>query len=101
MTEPVYERGVWCFWLAADDPILQYVSHLNCVLAVSYMAPSFAQRPQGRALVAINPRYDYEEVWLWLDDLLAAETQAIHLGEAWEVAINSACDEGLSDEWDS
>jgi hypothetical protein len=90
MTEPFYERGVWCFWLAADEEVLRFVSHLYCVLTVSF-TPSLLQRRQsGRGMVCINPRYDHQEAWLWIYDLLEGECNPVELDELWEQAINMA-----------
>jgi len=97
MTDPFQDRGMWCFWLSADDHVLQFVSHLNCVLNISYMSP-FSPRPRGRALIAINPRYDAQEVWLWIDELLETETKEIELDESWENAIATACAEQPKDD---
>jgi hypothetical protein len=101
MTEPFVERGVWCFWLAADEPILQFVNHLNCVLTASFMAAPFLRRPSGRAMIAINPRYDHQEVWLWIYELLEMETQNIELSERWEAMIDAVCQQEANDsEWE-
>jgi hypothetical protein len=91
MTEPFQEREVWCFWLAAEEPVLQFVQNLHCIMAVSASTP-FGRRPPGRVLVTMNPRYDAQEVWLWIYDLLEAETQQIELDDSWEAAIVMACE---------
>ncbi|MBZ0279872.1 MAG: hypothetical protein K8L97_03970 [Anaerolineae bacterium] len=96
MTDPFQDRGMGCFWLSADDHVLQFVSHLSCVLNMSYMSP-FVRRPQGRALIAINPRYDVQEVWLWIYELLETETREIELDQTWENAITAACTEEPDD----
>jgi hypothetical protein len=90
MTELFQDRGVWCFWLAAESPVLQFVQHLHCVSSVSSNGGLF-RPPQGRVLVSINPRYDAQEVWVWLNDLLEAEAQEVELSESWEQAIVTAC----------
>lgn len=92
MTDPFQDRGMWCFWLTADTPVLQFTSHLNCVLSLSYAAPAFFSKPQGRGLVAINPRYDAQEVWLWIYELLESETHWVELDNSWEDAIQMACE---------
>ncbi len=91
------ERGVWCFWLAADEAVLQYVQNLSCILSIASNSP-FLRRPQGRVYYTINPRYDAQEVWVWLRDLLEGETQQIELSEAWEEAITVACGQDDSDD---
>jgi hypothetical protein len=86
MTEPFLDRGLWSFWLTAEEPVLQYVANLHCILNPGTSNP-FYRRPSGRILLNINPRYDYQEVWLWIHDLLQVEAQNIELNEAWESAI--------------
>ncbi len=90
MTEPYLDRGMWCFWLTAEAEVLQFVQHLHCVTSVSSPGSLF-RPPQGRVLVMLNPRYDAQEVWLWLYDLLEAETHEVELDEWWEEAITTAC----------
>jgi hypothetical protein len=89
ITEPAYERGLWCFWLASDDDVLQFVSNLNCILQPSFGSP-FGKRLRGRVLFAINPRYDHEETWLWLHEILESESARVELNEDWESAIHEA-----------
>jgi hypothetical protein len=89
MSEPHQDRGLWCFWLTAEEPVLDYVAHLHCVLPMS--TGSFFRRPQGRALFGINPRYDYHEAWLWIKELLEQEARPVELPESWEDAIIDAC----------
>lgn len=91
MTEPFNEHGVWCFWLTADLPVLQFVTHLNCVLNVAFMPPPFAARPHGRVLVRINPRYDHQEAWLWLYEQLELETRPVDLNDTWETTLAAIC----------
>lgn len=91
MTEPFYENGIWCFWLTADMPVLQFVSHLNCVLNVSFLPPPFALRAHARILIRINPRYDHQEAWLWIYDQLELESGEVELNVAWERALVEAC----------
>ncbi|MBL8163596.1 MAG: hypothetical protein JNJ61_16545 [Anaerolineae bacterium] len=105
MTDPFLDRGVWCFWLTADEQVLQYTNHLNCVLNVSYMTPPFMRKAQNRALVTINPRYDAQEVWLWMYETLETEAHVVELNESWEDAIVGACvypdeDDQTGDSWD-
>lgn len=88
ITEPTLQNGIWIFWLTADDPVLRYVNHLNCVLAVS-QSP-FARRANGRVMVSINPRYDHMEAWTWIRQLLESETKIVDLGNTWEEAIELA-----------
>lgn len=91
MTEPFCEHGMWCFWLTADMPVLQFVTHLNCVLNVSFMPPSFISRPHGRVLVRINPRYDHQEAWLWLYEQLEFECRLFELNDSWEATLDDVC----------
>ena len=90
ITEPKLERGLWCFWLTADDEILQYVRHLHCILQPMNSGSFFARRLTGRVLFAINPRYDHQEAWQWVVDMLQTETSSIDLNEQWESAIDDA-----------
>lgn len=89
ITEPFQERGLWCFWLSSDEDVLQFVSNLNCILQPSFGSP-FSRRLQGRVLFAINPRYDHEETWLWLHEILESESARVELNEDWESAIQEA-----------
>lgn len=94
MTEPTMQNGIWSFWLTADERVLNYVSHLNCVLNFtnSPFSPSpFARRVGGRVMVSINPRYDHVEAWTWIHHLLEGETEVVELGDTWEEAIDLAC----------
>ena len=88
ITDPFEERGLWYFWLTADDEILDFVARLNCVLDPA--TGPFRRRPRGRVRFAINPRYDHEEAWLWINDLLNSETSKVELNKRWEDAIDSA-----------
>lgn len=91
ITEPEEEQGLWCFWLTADDAILHYVYNLNCVLAPKPSNLPFSQdKLHARIRFAINPRYDHEETWLWLNDVLASETTVVELDTSWEDAILEA-----------
>ncbi|HEX2906052.1 MAG TPA: hypothetical protein VHO69_04285 [Phototrophicaceae bacterium] len=91
MVEPHQEQGIWCFWLTADLPVLQFVTHLSCVLNVAYMPPPFLTRPQARILVRINPRYDPQEAWLWIYEQLERESLPVELNAVWETALDLAC----------
>ena len=87
---PFQDRGLWCFFLSADDEVLEFVSSLNCILQPS-MGSLFHRRSlRGRVMFAINPRYDHEEVWLWITELLESEAQKVELNTSWEEAIDEA-----------
>ncbi len=101
MTEPFNEHGVWCFWLTADLPVLQFVTHLNCVLNASFMPPPFVARPHGRVLVRINPRYDHQEAWLWLYEQLELESSKVELSESWEETLDAVCAAGPAEDADA
>lgn len=89
ITDPFMDRGLWCFWLSADEAVLEFISSLNCILQPSLGSP-FQRRLQGRVMFAINPRYDHEETWLWVTELLESETNTVELGDDWEAAIDEA-----------
>lgn len=89
ITDPFQDRGLWCFWLSADDEVLEYISSLNAILQPSYGSP-FQRRLRGRVMFAINPRYDHEETWLWINELLETEATVVELNEDWESAIEEA-----------
>jgi len=95
ITEPFQDRGLWCFWLTAEDTTLEYVRHLNCILHSP--ANPFQRRIRGRVLFSINPRYDHEEAWLWINELLETESSQIELQEPWEKAITQAFENDTSD----
>jgi hypothetical protein len=87
LTEPFQQPGgMWCFWLTADDDILSFVGQLSCVLSVSSQ-PAFARSARGRAMFGINPRYDYEEAWMWIYRMLESETEPVELGGLWTEAL--------------
>lgn len=89
LTEPFQDRGLWCFWLTAEDDVLEWVSTLSCILQPSFGSP-FQRRLRGRVMFAINPRYDHEETWLWLVDALESESKPVELNDTWETAIKEA-----------
>jgi len=96
MTETTLQNGIWSFWLTADDSILQYVNHLNCVLSFTTSPfnsgfPFAPRRLNGRVQININPRYDHLEAWTWIRDMLEGEAQIVDLGDTWEDAIDLAC----------
>lgn len=90
ITEPKKERGLWCFWLTADDDILKYVRHLHCILHPMSSGSFFTRRMNGRVMFAINPRYDHDNAWQWIVDMLQTETSSIELDDSWESAIDDA-----------
>lgn len=90
ITEPHQERGLWCFWLTAEQDVLRFVYNLNCTLLPSGGALPFGRRLSGRVMFAINPRYDHEETWLWLHEVLESETKQVELNDNWESAIRDA-----------
>ncbi|GAB5491620.1 MAG: hypothetical protein Phog2KO_18350 [Phototrophicaceae bacterium] len=91
ITEPHQEHGLWYFWLTSDDHILRYVQNLNCILKSKFGGSAFGQtRLRGRIKFAINPRYDHQETWLWIQDVLTSETSIVELGTNWEDAIQKA-----------
>lgn len=98
ITEPFFDRGLWCFWLTADDEVLEFISHLPCILQPMLSSP-FQRRLRGRVMFSFNPRYDHEEAWLWIHELLDTETNFIELNDSWEEAIRYAYgDSGHSDD---
>ena len=90
ITEPHQERGLWCFWLTADEDVLRFVHNLNCIITPAYNGSRFGRRLTGRVMFAFNPRYDHEETWLWLHEVLESETKQVELADNWEVAIRDA-----------
>ena len=50
--------------------------------------PFFARRrTQNRMMFSINPRYDHQEAWLWIHELLESETEEVELSDIWEQAL--------------
>lgn len=96
ITDPFQERGLWCFWLSADDEVLRYIADLSCILHASNGSP-FQRRLQGRVKFAFNPRYDHEEAWLWINEILESETNAVDLHDTWEAAIDDAQETSSND----
>ena len=90
ITEPHQERGLWCFWLTADDDVLRFVHNLNCTITPAHNGSRFGRQLAGRVMFAFNPRYDHEETWLWLHEVLESETISVELAETWEDAIRDA-----------
>lgn len=103
MTDPFMDRGLWCFWLTADHPVLRFVSHLQCVLQQPmFNSPfPFRQQQQARMLFSINPRYDHQEVWLWIYETLECETKTVELGDLWVDAIEGIDENASADCGDS
>jgi hypothetical protein len=91
ITEPFENSGVWCFWLTADVTVLQLVAGLNCILYAGCHPSPATHPPHPRVLYTINPRYDHQEAWLWIYDLLEVETKTIELNELWEDALSDVC----------
>ena len=89
MTEPAQERGVWNFWLTAEPEVLQFVCHLHCILQQPQNTLFRSRRPQSRMMFSINPRYDPQETWLWICDLLESETQKVELSDIWLNVLES------------
>jgi hypothetical protein len=96
MTDAFLDRGLWCFWLAADQEVLEYVSNLHCILQPP--PTPFQRRLQGRVLFAINPRYDHHEAWAWVKQTLDEETSIVELNDRWESALMEAQHNAQSDD---
>jgi hypothetical protein len=90
ITEPHQERGLWCFWLTADDEVLHFVSDFHCIIMPTFGRVPFGRKLMGRIMFAFNPRYDHEETWLWLHEVLESETKQVELNDTWEAAIRDA-----------
>lgn len=78
--------GLQSFWLTADEDVLKYVAHLNCVLNSS-AAPPFSRNLRGRRMFSINPRYDADEAWMWIYRLLESEANKVILSDLWDEAL--------------
>ncbi|MEL6306609.1 MAG: hypothetical protein AAFQ52_00625, partial [Chloroflexota bacterium] len=50
----------------------------------------FQPNLSGRAYFTINPRYDHEEIWQWLQEVLNTEAKTVELDDSWENAIEAA-----------
>lgn len=92
ITKPILNNGLWSFWLTADDEVLAFVQNLRCMqIAPQNRFGGFQQQHlTGRAYFTINPRYDHNEIWVWLHEVLSTEAQSVELGETWEEAIDAA-----------
>lgn len=90
MTKLQNERDLSCFWLTANDDVLRFVYNLNCILMPASARTPFGRRLSGRVLFAINPRYDAQETWEWLHQLLETEASNVELDDTWENAIQAA-----------
>lgn len=91
LTEPFDNHGVWCFWITAELPVLRLIAELHCILYSGFNLSPFNQLAQQRVLYTINPRYDHQEAWLWIHELLETETRNLELSEAWENALDDIC----------
>jgi hypothetical protein len=102
ITEPFENHGVWCFWLTADMPVLEFVARLNCILYAGFNPSALNRLPQMRVMYTINPRYDHQEAWLWIHELLETETARIELNDFWENALGEICkvEPGWDSGWD-
>lgn len=79
ISEPIFEDGLWCFWLTANDDIIHYVLHLDFII----LPPKFrilpGLLPSGRTKYAISPRYIFEEAWIKLQECLDMECNNVDL----------------------
>lgn len=92
MSEPFQQPGgLWCFWLTADENIVQFVAGLNCIMQMP--PPPFVRPAKGRVMYAISPRYNHEEAWMWIYRLLESETELVELSEIWENAFEDEPEE--------
>lgn len=71
--------GNWQFWLTAPLHVYDLVASWDCVAHLHY------EDVWKRAYVVIDPRYDYQEAWLWIYEQLEAETQQVELSDVWDV----------------
>jgi hypothetical protein len=56
-----------------------------------YNAAPFNQNPQMRVLYTINPRYNHQEAWDWIRELLETEAHTVELNDVWENALGDVC----------
>lgn len=67
--------GTWAFRLYAEPSLIAFVANLAPVYDLfSYTSESCA--------VSIDPRWDYEEAWLWIYEQLETEAQEVDLDAA-------------------
>ena len=93
ITEPVLNNGLWSFWLTAEDEVLAFVQNLHCMQIAQksrFGSSRFQAKLSGRAHFTINPRYNHDEIWAWLHEVLTAEANTVALSDSWESAIEAA-----------
>ncbi len=90
ITEPEFERGLWCFWLTADRCILEFVNKIYCIMEAPHHRVLPGRQLEDRTKFAINPRYNHQEIWKWLCQVLEVEARHIMLDAQWEDAILDA-----------
>jgi hypothetical protein len=74
--------GNWQFWLTLPQDkrsLYDVVASWDCVSHLHY------EDVWRRASVIIDPRYDYEEAWLWIYEQLQIETAVVELSEFWDM----------------
>ena len=73
--------------------------HLYCILQQP-LAPSpfFARRPQNRMLFSINPRYDHQEAWLWIHEMLECESKDVELADMWNQILEDVSQNEIKDQ---
>lgn len=78
MSEPVaHILNHWIVMIAIDYAYFDFIRAMPCVLSTEAWI--------GREIrVYIDPRYDYEEAWLWIYEQLETETREVELGEVWD-----------------
>jgi hypothetical protein len=76
MSEPQFV-GVWLFMLTIDRKYWDFVKRMPCVNTTSELSGNNIH-------VWIDPRYDYEEAWLWIYEQLETETHEVVLGAVWD-----------------
>jgi len=84
LDNPIINHGQCLIPLVIDQRYHEFVRAMPCTLRVD----DFMSMPNLLHL-HIDPRYDFEEAWLWIYEQLEAETNKVELGDVWGKAIEN------------
>lgn len=73
-----YAPGKWQFSLTAPDSLITFTKNLACVVNV---VPIYGESH----LVVINPRWDYQEAWMFIYEQLESESNETKLDDVWTI----------------
>lgn len=84
---PNKDDNSWGWHVTVDDDLL-----IDAMYSVE--GAEILDMPHGKYLVFIDWRYDYQDVWLAMDDALAEAARALEVAETWGGAVDAALGAG-------